>query len=82
MQRIDKIMLTEEEAKERITDTMDNYEKDILINAECAIFFRWLLDNDLSLSFVNFCESKDKMEEVNETFEAFRRHWYASKLEV
>ena len=75
-------MMTELEAAGRITDTMANYEKDVLINAECAIFCRWLLDNDLSLSFIKFCESRDKMEEVNETFEAFREHWYASKLEV
>jgi len=75
-------MLTQEEAKHRVTYTMNNYEKDMLTNADCAIFCRWLLDNDLSLSFINFCESRDEDEEVNETFEAFRRHWYASKLEV
>lgn len=75
-------MMTVIEAEQRIRDTMNNYEKDVLINAECAIFCRWLLDNDLSLSFINFCKSRDEMEEVNETFEAFRKHWYASKLEV
>lgn len=75
-------MLTEEEARERIRDRMANYEKQILKNAEYAIFSRWLLDNDLSLSFINFCQSRDEMEEVSETFEAFRKNWYASKLEV
>ena len=75
-------MMTEVEAAERTRDTMANYEKLLLINADCAIFCRWLLDNDLSLSFINFCQLRDEMEDVKETFEAFREHWYASKLEV
>ena len=74
--------MNNQEARERILDTIKSYEQDMMIAAEAVIFSTWLVDNDLCLDFIEWSCERDYNEDLRTSFESFKKHWYRKQLEV